>query len=382
MRTDTKGHEIVERRKFLRAGGALLTAGLAAGCAGDGGTGGSGDGGTGGTDATAGGEGTVTGSGSSFPSEQLTAIVPFGPGGGFDFYTRTVAKYIGEKDYLPTRVQVRNVEGSGGVLGGNQIYNADPDGYTFGIWYMPGLARSQIIRPDTAEYDMRELTPYPSAAGKVPAVAVRSETGVTNTEDFVQAVNNEELTFGSEGPLSAGRLIPVALGRIGGLYDMERILPRYVYFDGKGEWFTAIKRGDVDVMAGSYSSILPFVEQSEDLEMLLVLSQDDTPPDPTPDAQTFADVSVDNPGQAIALTGGGEVYRVFVAPPDIPEERAETVRTAIRKAIQDPDLQAEAAEANRPISFADSGTVDETLTNYIDTWQNNTDLLDTLKENR
>lgn len=370
---------LIERRRFLESAGTLAAVGLS-GCSGgenegDGSSGGGSDNGDDSPTNTP----TKTSQKSEFPSEPITFIIPFGPGGGFDFYTRTVAKYINNKDYLPVQVKVKNVEGAGGIVGANKIYNAEPDGYTAGIWYIPGLARSQIVERKGVKYDMRKLTPYPSAAGKTPGIAVGSHTDVQNGSDLIQALKNDTLKLGAEGPMSAGRLVPVSLGRVGGAFDFQQILDNYVYFDGKGEWYTTMKRGEVDVMSGAYSSILKYA-QTEDLRMALVMTTDDKPPETSPNASTLADVDVDNPKKIIAMSGGGDVYRVFVGPPDIPEERANTVRTAIRKALKDPDLQKEAKEADRPLNFAESEKAGATLTRYIETWAENKDLLNTLKE--
>jgi tripartite-type tricarboxylate transporter receptor subunit TctC len=246
---------------------------------------------------------------------------------------------------------------------------------------MPGLARNQIIRPDAAEYDMRELTPLPSAAGKVALIGVRKGTGIETATEFISAVKEGNLKFGSAGPLSAGRVIPVALGKEGDAYSYKSILDDYVYFDGKGKWYTAMKRGDVDVMAGEFSSVYRYVESGE-VQPVLVISTEDSPPEQTPDVDTLADVDVSNPERVVTLSGAGPAYRVFVGPPGIPDERAKILRTAIMKALKNSELQKEAAKANRPISPADSDATGAALKRYISVWTKNKNLLDTLKNKR
>lgn len=367
----------IPRRRFIAGASAATTIALA-GCSGST-DGGSNNGGT--TTNQQQGTPAKTTQKSSYPEKPIRLIIPFGTGGGFNFYSRIVAKYINENDYLPVQVKPKNVTGSGGVVGANRLYNSKPDGYTFGIWYMPGLARNQIIRPDAAKYDMRKLTPLPSAAGKIALIGVRKGTGIESASEYISAVKEGKLKFGSAGPLSAGRVIPVALGKEGDAYPYKSILDDYVYFDGKGEMYTAMKRGDVDVMAGEFSSVYTYVEAGE-VRPILVISTEDSPPEQTPNVDTLADIDVSNPERVVTLSGAGPAYRVFAGPPDIPDERAEMLRTAIMKALENPELQKDAAKANRPISPADSDATGAALKRYISVWTKNKNLLDTLKSRR
>ncbi len=62
-------------------------------------------------------------------------VVGFFPGGGYDTYTRTVARHIGK--YIPGNPTpiVLNMTGQGGLIAAHYIYNrAKPDGLTVGVW--------------------------------------------------------------------------------------------------------------------------------------------------------------------------------------------------------------------------------------------------------
>ena len=64
-------------------------------------------------------------------SNLMRLIVPYGPGGGYDLYTRIVARHLGK--YLPgnPKVIVQNMPGAGGLVGLSYLYNiAKPDGNT------------------------------------------------------------------------------------------------------------------------------------------------------------------------------------------------------------------------------------------------------------
>jgi tripartite-type tricarboxylate transporter receptor subunit TctC len=301
-------------------------------------------------------------------------LIPYSTGGGYNFYTRLVAKYIQEKDYLGVNTQAQNVTGGGGIVGHNRIYNAEPDGYTAGIMNPDNMGKAQIVR-DEVEFDLREYTFYPRIAGSTPALGVGSHVDISTGSEFIEAMANEELTVGHSGITGTGGMLPISLGLASEQYDEDVVINNGVQFDGKSGWVTSIKREEVDTMAGSYSSILPFHE-SGDINIILVLTEDEEPPSNTPDADTLQDVDVDN--QTATSLVAGPWHRVFCGPPEIPEERAEVVRTAVREAIQDEDLQAEAENNDRPITFGASDEAQEGVRGIVETWQENSDLLEKL----
>ena len=81
-------------------------------------------------------------------------IVSFGPGGGYDTYTRAVARHIGK--YIPGSPTpiVLNMSGRGGLIAIHYIYNrAKPDGLTVGVWPSGQVLRqaSTAVEADAAD---------------------------------------------------------------------------------------------------------------------------------------------------------------------------------------------------------------------------------------
>ncbi len=70
-------------------------------------------------------------------------VVRYSPGGGFDAYARAIAPEL--EKALGVEVVVENIPGAGGQKGAATIYRADPDGYTIGIWNIPGLTVPQLL---------------------------------------------------------------------------------------------------------------------------------------------------------------------------------------------------------------------------------------------
>lgn len=352
MRSDNNQHGI-DRRRFIKATGGVAGAGIIAGCTG--------------SNAAQG----------DFPEQSVKFLIPYSTGGGYNYYARLVAQYINENDYLSVEVQAQNKSGGGGVVGHNEIANAQPDGYTNGIVNPDSMAKAQLIR-DEARFDLSELTYYPRVAGRTAAIGVGTHTDVESGTDFINAMSNGELKVGTSGITDSGTMIPIALGRAGNVFSEDQVLDNHVQFDGKGSWITSIQREEVDVMAASLSSLLPFAE-SGDIRLVLVLTTEDSASQVESDTDTLTDLDVDDPEGIVSLAGG-RYHRVFAGPPDIPEENAEIIREAIKKAIQNEELQNEAENNDRPISFLNSDETKEGVRNTVQLWQDNRDLLEKLMD--
>ncbi|HYX03340.1 MAG TPA: tripartite tricarboxylate transporter substrate-binding protein [Reyranella sp.] len=88
-----------------------------------------------------------------YPSQPVTLISPYPPGGAADFLARTLAE--GLKGRLNQTVIVQNVGGAGGTVGTLQAARAKPDGYTLllhhiGMSTIPALYKKLTFDPLTA----------------------------------------------------------------------------------------------------------------------------------------------------------------------------------------------------------------------------------------
>ena len=75
--------------------------------------------------------------------KNVSVIIGFGPGGGYDLWGRTVARHIGK--HLPGKPGVvpQNMPGAGSYVAASHIYGAAPkDGTVFGI-----IARDAALGP-------------------------------------------------------------------------------------------------------------------------------------------------------------------------------------------------------------------------------------------
>lgn len=353
----------IDRRKFMKATG-VAGAGLLAGCTGNGDDD-VGDGDDGDADA---GNGDGNGEDDEFPQQTVELLIPYGPGGGYDDYVRLLAPYLA--DYLGGEVQPQNVEGAGGRIATENVYNSDPDGHTTMIVNVSDFAINQI--QEDVDYNLMDMTWFAQIAEDLRGIGVAQHAGIETFDEFVEAVQNEELRWYSPGPGSGQVIVPAVLGEVAGLYPAENITNNVVTYDGRGEAFQGMLSGDVEAMAGTYHSVLPFTEDGE-VEMIMTFTMDDEPPEQTPNSATLGSENIEN-GQEILDTVTGR--RAFAGPPGISDSVTETLRDAYEGAINDDDFLDDAAESERPINYMGGEDTASAVANMIEQWEDNPDLLD------
>ena len=92
----------------------------------------------------------------SFPSKPIRIVVPNAPGGGGDLTTRTVGQKISET--LGQPVIIDNKPGAGGVLAGEMVAKAAPDGYTL-LLISSGTAVSAALFQSLPYDTLRDFIP-------------------------------------------------------------------------------------------------------------------------------------------------------------------------------------------------------------------------------
>lgn len=92
-----------------------------------------------------------------YKNKTLRFIVGFSAGGGFDTYTRTIARHIGR--HIPGKPDaiVQNMTGAGSLIAAHHIYSkAKPDGLTIGVWH-PSLVFQQALGAPAIRFDARRF---------------------------------------------------------------------------------------------------------------------------------------------------------------------------------------------------------------------------------
>jgi tripartite-type tricarboxylate transporter receptor subunit TctC len=317
------------RRAWWTAAALTLTAGLAAAC----GTGNSG---------TASGSGG--GSPSSFYSGQtLTVVVPYGPGGGYDQWARIMSPYL--KKYLGVdEVKIQNVPGGGGLIGTNQVYSAKPDGLTIGDTNAGGDVFDQMDQADGYEADVTKM----------------SWIGRPDDDPHVIATRDaDHRTF--DGLVSSTRQIKaLATGKGSSDYNSAVIIYNAFHvpfqmvaaFSGSSEEKAAFLSGEGATASLSASDIAAIKGKASPVVVVSKQTFNKLPNTPTVIEEAKKhNLSADRIKALTALSDVMDLGHAFFAPPGVPADRLQALRTAFQKTMQDKDMLAAAEKAGLYAGF-------------------------------
>lgn len=133
-----------------------------------------------------------------YKGKTIRFIVGFAAGGGFDTYTRMIARHIGKHIPGKPSTLVENMTGAGSLIAANYIYNkAEPDGLTIGNFIGP-LVLQDALGNKAAQFDGRKFgwlgVPTPDSG----VCALTKAGGINSAEEW----------FASKQPVKLGGTAP------------------------------------------------------------------------------------------------------------------------------------------------------------------------------
>jgi tripartite-type tricarboxylate transporter receptor subunit TctC len=265
-----------------------------------------------------------------YPEKDITVVIPYNAGGGFDSYVRGVLPAL--QKYLPNDVNLipRNMPGAGGRKGATAIYRARPDGYTIGAFNLPGLMLPEI-RGEPVAYDLSEVT-WLGRLSEDQYVMVTAATSDISTISDLAALNRP-IKFTVTGAGSSAHLASVIASEMLGLD--ARFITGY---QGSQAYILAIVRGDGDVALGPSTSIGAYID-SGDLRVIASFERNSS----FPNAETAASLGQPDLNRL-------RLQRMFGAPPNLDGEARRVLVDALAKALEDDELKAWSEATGLPVA--------------------------------
>lgn len=268
----------------------------------------------------------------AFPDKDITYIIPFSPGGGFDVYSRLVAPFV--EKHLPKQVNIviRNVPGAGGSKGLGTVYRAKPDGYTIGIANVPGAMIPPILG-QKVPYDLEKITWIARLSIDSYLLGVSGKSNIKSFADYKAYFADNVVKLPSTGPGSTAHAVAKVFIGVLNIPKSEVVSG----YQGTREYTLGVIRGDTESAVLPTESTRKFVE-SGDIRGLLVTEH----PSPWPNVPSARDLGIDD-------LDGMAIHRLVAGPPNLPANVRDILETAFAKALADPEMKAQAAKSNRPL---------------------------------
>ncbi len=279
-----------------------------------------------------------------YKGKSITISIGFGPGGGYDTYTRVLARHFGK--FIPGNPTIvpQNMPGAGGLKAAMYVYHAAArDGLSLAMFGgFSGL--EPLFGNDQANFDPVKFTWVGNMNRDVSSCAVWNAAGFNKFEDIM----HRQMIFGSSGKASTTSQHALVLKNM--LGAKVKVVEGY---KGTNEINLAMKRREVDASCGLYlSSMLSTYEQdlkNGSLRILIQMGRENAPA--FGDAVNIYDLLKSDSEKLVAdiIFRQGEIARPIAAPPGIPVDRAQTLRTAFMQTMKDPAFLADAQKIGVPI---------------------------------
>jgi hypothetical protein len=291
-----------------------------------------------------------------YKGKTIQFVVGGSAGGGYDTYTRLIARHISQ--YIPGKPStvVQNMPGAGMLIAANHIFNSAPrDGTVIGHWSGPLILQHLMGNP-AVQFEGRKFgwLGMPTSDSLVCITTDRS--GIKTAEDWRNAKTRVKL--GAIGPGTSGtddtKLLAAATG-----FPLQLIEG----FKGTADIRIAAETGELDGTCafGWQSAKVTWANALRERQVHVVLQ---TMAEPHPElkgvplAVGYAKTEEGKKLLRIASDLYGK-QRLYSLPPQVPEQRVRTLQKAFINTLKDSQLLAEAEKAKLEIDPVDGPGIEK-----------------------
>ncbi len=267
----------------------------------------------------------------TYPSRQITMVVPFAAGGPTDTLARIVAERM--RQSLGQTIIVENTTGAAGSIAVGRVARSAPDGYTLSIGHWSTHVVNGAIYP--LAYDLvKDLDPVALLPSNPQLIVATNGVPAKDLKELVAWVkaNQSKVSAGTAGAGSASH--------VGGLY-FEKFTDTHLTFipyRGTGPAMLDLMAGQINLMLDQSSNSLPQVREGKIRAFAVTANKRLAS---APDIPTVDEAGL--PGFYISVWHG------LWVPHGTPKDAIEKLTAAAQEALADPAVQKRLAELGQEI---------------------------------
>lgn len=286
----------------------------------------------------------------TFPSKPIRIVVPFGAGGVADLTARTVAQKLSES--LGTPVVIDNKPGAGGVVAGDTVAKAEPDGHTLLLMsnataVSAGLFKSLPFDP------VRDFAPVSTLGYFDIAVIVPADSKFKTLGDLLAfaKANPGKLNLGSIN-IGSTQNLAAELFKTSSGADVQ-IVP----FNGTPAVITALRGSQIDAAVEILGPVLPQIN-AKALRALAV----------TGDKRAAILPDVPTAKESGLPTYVASSWNALAAPAKTPKDVIARLNKEVVAAVNAPDVKKKLHDLNVEARSSSPEQASELLASEIKRW--------------
>ncbi len=282
-----------------------------------------------------------------YNKKRMTLYVGFSAGGGYDRYSRTLARHMGRHIPGNPRIIVKNRTGAGSMILTNELYNSLPkDGSVFAT-VGRGQTHEPLLGTKEAQFDATKFTWLGTMNNEVSLCVSWHTSEIRTIDDML----TKPFVVGGVGPGSDTDNFPKVINYVFG--SKMKLITGY---PGGNDINFATERGEVDGRcAWSWSSVkstrAKWVEQKK-IHLLVQMSTEPHPELAAMGVPFIMDYAKTDDDRAILnfIYSRQAWGRPYIAPPGVPADRAKALQDAFMATMKDAKFLADAKKQKLDIA--------------------------------
>ena len=277
-----------------------------------------------------------------YEGKTIRLIVGFSAGGGFDSYSRLIARHLGKQIPGNPSIVVENMTGAASLVSANHVYKvAKPDGLTI-LNFHGNQVINQVIGKPGIEFDARKFEYIGIPTQDNVACAFTKASGITTFDALRNAKSPVKLggvapgdtTYNTAKLLIAALKLPIQL--VAG-------------YKGTAEVRLAAEAGEVAGGCWQWESIKSIWRQGLDSGNVFIALQVNAKPHPElPKVANAIDYAPNENSKLLLKYGGHDpaaITRPYALGPNTPKDRVQILRKAFTDTLKDPEFIADAKKS-------------------------------------
>ncbi|HEX6767947.1 MAG TPA: tripartite tricarboxylate transporter substrate-binding protein, partial [Candidatus Binatia bacterium] len=299
-----------------------------------------------------------------YRGKTVRIVVGFSAGGGYDQYSRLIARHLSRHIPGNPNVLVDNMPGAGSMITANHMYNAAPkDGTIIGNISGP-IVLEQLFGNPAVQYDMGKFRYLAVPVSESYLMLAHKRTGITKFDD-VRGEKGKALTVGAI-PGSTVEHAPIMVKEA--LNTNLKIVSGY---KGTADVRLALDSGEVDGFFNTWtSSKVTSVDKIKSGEWIVLAQLTETPMKDLiiPNVPTIQKIARSEEQRLLLKYGTStpnDFGKVYVLPAGVPADRAAALEGAFAKVFKDKALIADAAKGRLEIDPLIGNTITKLVTEFL-----------------
>jgi tripartite-type tricarboxylate transporter receptor subunit TctC len=299
-----------------------------------------------------------------YHGKTVRIVVGFSAGGGYDQYSRVIARHLSK--YIPGNpaIIVDNMAGAGSIIAANHTFNAAPkDGTVIGNISGP-IVLEQLFGNAAVQYDMAKFRYIAVPVSETYLMIVTRKSGVSKLDETIGS-KAKQLSIGAI-PGSTVEHAPILIRDV--LGANVKVVSGY---KGTADVRLAIESGEVDGFFNTWTSTkVTSFDKVKSGEWLVLAQLTEKPLKDliVPNVPTIPQISKTDEQRLILKYGTStpnDFGKVYVLPPGTPSDRTLMLENAFAKTFADKEFLADADKGKLEIEPLIGEEIHKLVTEFL-----------------